>query len=84
MTDSIRFFEGLNGPFPFDHLDVSQIPGNFGQGWPGLVYLSTLVFLPQSAQERAGIQRARAGRGSRTDAVSRGGASMVGKRGWLG
>jgi aminopeptidase N len=55
VTDSIRYFEGLNGPFPFDHLDVSQIPGNFGQGWPGLVYLSTLVFLPQATQERAGI-----------------------------
>ena len=55
VAESIRFFEGFNGPFPFDHLDVSQIPGNFGQGWPGLVYLSTLVFLPPSAQERAGF-----------------------------
>ncbi|MGH9744475.1 MAG: M1 family aminopeptidase [Candidatus Acidiferrales bacterium] len=55
VTDSIRFFEGLNGPFPFDHLDVSQIPGNFGQGWPGLVYLSTLVFLPQETQKQAGF-----------------------------
>jgi hypothetical protein len=55
VTDSIRFFEGLDGPFPFDHLDVSQIPGSFGQGWPGLVYLSTLVFLPQATQERAGF-----------------------------
>ena len=55
FTDSIRFFERLDGPFPFERLDVSQIPGSFGQGWPGLVYLSTLVFLPQSAQERAGF-----------------------------
>lgn len=55
VADSIRFFEGFNGPFPFDHVDISQIPGNFGQGWPGLVYLSTLVFLPQAAQERAGF-----------------------------
>jgi Peptidase family M1 domain len=55
VNDSIRFFERLNGPFPFNHLDVSEIPGNFGQGWPGLVYLSTLVFLPQAAQERAGF-----------------------------
>jgi hypothetical protein len=55
ISDSIRFFERLNGPFPFERLDISQIPGNFGQGWPGLVYLSTLVFLPQSAQERAGF-----------------------------
>ena len=55
FTDSIRFFERFNGPFPFERLDVSQIPGSFGQGWPGLVYLSTLAFLPQSAQERAGF-----------------------------
>ena len=45
VSDSIHFLENLNGPFPFDHLDVSQIPGSFGQGWPGLLYFSTLVFL---------------------------------------
>ena len=55
VSDSIRFFETINGPFPFDHLDVSQIPGNFGQGWPGLVYLSTLVFLTPEAQTQAGL-----------------------------
>ena len=55
VADSVRFFEKLNGPFPFQRLDVSQIPGNFGQGWPGLVYLSTLAFLPESAQEQAGF-----------------------------
>jgi Peptidase family M1 domain len=56
VLDSIRFYEKLNGEFPFDHLDVSQIPGSFGQGWPGLVYLSTLAFLPAQAQERAGLK----------------------------
>jgi hypothetical protein len=55
VSDSIHFFETLNGPFPFDHLDVSQIPGNFGQGWPGLLYLSTLVFLSPEAQKQAGL-----------------------------
>ncbi|MGB0036345.1 MAG: M1 family aminopeptidase [Candidatus Acidiferrales bacterium] len=55
VFDSIQFFEKLNGPFPFDHLDVSQIPGSFGQGWPGLVYLSTFVFLPTDVQARAGM-----------------------------
>jgi Peptidase family M1 domain len=55
VLDSIRFLEKFNGPFPFDHLDVSQIPGTFGQGWPGLVYLSTLAFLPPETQQRAGI-----------------------------
>jgi hypothetical protein len=61
IADSIQFFEKLNGPFPFDHLDVSQIPGNFGQGWPELLYLSTLAFLPPETQKQAGVsERARA------------------------
>jgi hypothetical protein len=55
VQDSIHFFENLNGAFPFDHLSVAQIPGSFGQGWPGLVYLSTLAFLPPETQERAGL-----------------------------
>jgi len=55
VADSIHFFEKLNGPFPFDQLEISQIPGSFGQGWPGLVYLSTLAFLPPDAEQRAGI-----------------------------
>ncbi len=55
VQDSIHFFENVNGAFPFDHLSVTQIPGSFGQGWPGLVYLSTLAFLPPETQERAGL-----------------------------
>lgn len=55
VLDSIHFYERMNGPFPFPDLEVSQIPGNVGQGWPGLVYLATLAFLPPEAQERAGI-----------------------------
>ncbi len=55
VQDSIHFFDNVNGAFPFDHLDVAQIPGSFGQGWPGLVYLSTLAFLPSETQERAGL-----------------------------
>ena len=55
VSDSIRFFEKYNGPFPFSHLAVSQIPGSFGQGWPGLLYLSTLAFLSPDAQARAGV-----------------------------
>jgi hypothetical protein len=55
VQDSIHFFDNVNGAYPFDHLDVAQIPGSFGQGWPGLVYLSTLAFLPAETQERAGL-----------------------------
>jgi hypothetical protein len=56
VLDSIHFYEKVNGAFPFDHLDVTQIPGSLGQGWPGLVYLSTLAFLPAEEQERAGLR----------------------------
>ena len=52
---SIRFYETYSGPLPFRTLSVSQIPGTFGQGWPGLLYLSTLSFLQPEAQSRAGV-----------------------------
>ncbi len=57
FTDGIRFLEGINGPFPFDELAIAPIPGDFGQGWPGLVYLSTLAYLPRETQEDAGLNR---------------------------
>jgi Peptidase family M1 domain len=55
IAASIQFYEQYSGPFPFPQLGVSQIPGTFGQGWPGLLYLSTFSFLPQQAQQRAGL-----------------------------
>lgn len=55
LNDSVHYYEELNGPFPFPELDVSQIPGSFGQGWPGLLYLTTFVFLPPQAQEQVGL-----------------------------
>lgn len=55
LQDSVHYYEELNGPFPFPELDVSQIPGSFGQGWPGLLYLTTFVFLPREAQQQAGL-----------------------------
>jgi len=55
VDSSISFYEKYSGPFPFQHLAVSQIPGTFGQGWPGLLYLSTYSYLPPQTQERAGL-----------------------------
>jgi len=52
---SIHFYETYSGPFPYRTLSVSQIPGSFGQGWPGLLYLSTYSFLSPEAQHRAGL-----------------------------
>jgi hypothetical protein len=56
VDSSIHFFETYSGPFPFRTLSVSQIPGSFGQGWPGLLYLSTYSFLNAEAQDRAGLK----------------------------
>jgi peptidase M1-like protein len=58
IDSSIHFYEQFSGPFPYARLNVSQIPGAFGQGWPGLLYLSTFSFLPANAQQRAGLNSA--------------------------
>ncbi len=55
IDSSVHFYENFSGPFPFHNLSVSQIPGTFGQGWPGLLYVSTLSFLSPEAQQRAGL-----------------------------
>jgi hypothetical protein len=55
IDSSIRFYETFSGPFPYRTLSVSQIPGTFGQGWPGLLYLSTFSFLSAEAQHRVGL-----------------------------
>jgi hypothetical protein len=38
------------GPPPLSVLTVSPIPGSFGQGFPGLIYLSTLAFLNEESR----------------------------------
>ncbi len=55
IDSSIRFYEKFSGAFPFRTLNVSQIPGSFGQGWPGLLYLSTYAYLPPETQRAAGL-----------------------------
>jgi len=45
VSACFQYFTGLFGPPPLKVLTVSPIPGTFGQGFPGLVYLSTLSYL---------------------------------------
>jgi hypothetical protein len=35
-------------PYPFASLSITQMPGHNSQGWPGLVYLSSYVYLKDS------------------------------------
>jgi hypothetical protein len=58
LASAVRYYEQFSGPFPYAELNVSQIPGTFGQGWPGLLYISTLSFLPRTEQQRAGLSSA--------------------------
>lgn len=55
VASALEFMAGWLGPPALNTLTVSPIPGTFGQGFPGLVYLSTLTYLPP--QERpAGVR----------------------------
>ena len=56
-ANAVELFATLWGPFPYPRLAVSQVPGHFGQGWPGLVYLPTLSFLPRSERAQPGVDR---------------------------
>jgi len=61
MSSSMEFYANLFGPPAIKHVTVAPIPGTFGQGFPGLVYMSTIAYLdPQdrpaalrSAREQA-------------------------------
>jgi hypothetical protein len=54
-ADAVEYYASLFGPFPYPRLAISQVPGNFGQGWPELVYLPTLAFLPKSDRNEMGL-----------------------------
>ena len=56
VANSLRFFSSTFGPPPLKTLTVTPLPGTMGQGFPGLIYLSTLSYLeegqrPEGAQE---------------------------------
>ena len=53
-AETISRFEEVFGPLETRRLAVTQVPGHFGQGWPGLVYLPTMVFLPKSQRATPG------------------------------
>lgn len=47
ISAALEWFAMNFGPPPLNTLTVSPIPGSFGQGFPGLLYLSTLSFLDE-------------------------------------
>ncbi|MEO8595955.1 MAG: M1 family aminopeptidase [Candidatus Solibacter sp.] len=45
IASAMEFMASRFGPPALPHLSVSPIPGGFGQGFPGLIYLSSIAYL---------------------------------------
>jgi hypothetical protein len=45
IGSALDFMSARFGPPPLRNLTVSPVPGAFGQGFPGMIYLSTLSYL---------------------------------------
>lgn len=52
---AVEYYNTLFGSFPYPRMAISQIPGDFGQGWPELVYLPTTSFLLTSERTEMGL-----------------------------
>lgn len=46
VAEILEFYSKRWGPLPIQNVAVTPIPGTFGQGFPGLIYLSTIAYLP--------------------------------------
>ncbi|MCS6951462.1 MAG: M1 family aminopeptidase [Bryobacterales bacterium] len=53
VAAALEFMASHFGPPPLSKLTISPIPGAFGQGFPGLVYLSTVSYLEPDARPPA-------------------------------
>jgi hypothetical protein len=46
IGDAMDFYSAHFGPSTLRTLEVAPVPGRFGQGFPGLIYLSTSTYVP--------------------------------------
>lgn len=51
IGDAFADLSARLGPPPLNSLAVTPIPGRFGQGFPGMVYLSTLAYLDPAERQ---------------------------------
>lgn len=56
MVNTIRVFQAYFGPYPYKQLAVTNIPYSYGQGWPGLIYLSAISFLDSTQRNTLGLK----------------------------
>ena len=53
-AEAIEKYEHWFGPYPYKSLTLTQMPGPISQGWPTLVYLSSMTYL--SDEERQALK----------------------------
>jgi len=49
-AQAIASFSQWYGPYPYNSLALTQMPGDLSQGWPGLIFLATFAFLSPQEQ----------------------------------
>jgi hypothetical protein len=57
IASALEFMASLFGPPAVPVLNVSPVPGRFGQGFPGLIYLSTLTYLNERSKPLASLDQ---------------------------
>ncbi len=55
VAAAMEFYKSRFGPPPLNRIEVSPVPGRFGQGFAGMIYLSTLSYLPVTARPLASM-----------------------------
>ncbi len=56
VANNLRLMERYFGPYPYKKLAVTNIPYSYGQGWPSLLYISSLSFLDSTQRHELGIR----------------------------
>jgi hypothetical protein len=52
IGDVMDFYSSRFGPSSVKTLEVAPVPGRFGQGFPGLIYLSTYTYVPPASMDQ--------------------------------
>jgi hypothetical protein len=53
---TVNFISHELAPFPYSHLEVTQLPALLSQSWPGLIYLSSMAYLDPRERRALGVQ----------------------------
>jgi hypothetical protein len=54
-ASTVTSLEKMFGPFPFSSLALTQRPGADSQGWPGIIFLSSYVYLTSEQRKAAHV-----------------------------